>query len=98
MIEIIVNKILDTDLIGTNPSEIKIYEFYSPRLKPLAVWQQVMFEEVYTKKTNEGLVNKILKLFRIYSQVEMWNVNKPSWSSVSKPMQDILTKLDGGLI
>lgn len=79
MVEVLVSRILCHDLAGTNPSDIRVFEYYSPSLKPLRVWQEVFFEEHFQIKEDRGLLAKLLEAVVGTSETPTWGVDKPSW-------------------
>ncbi len=90
VIEDLASQVLENDLRGTEPSEVRFFEYYPSHLRPLVDWQEVKFRDVDPVYKDIGLSEKIRALFGAKQSPERWSVEKPEWSPVSQKMKSQL--------
>lgn len=84
-IETIVSQILATDLLGTDPAELRVFEHYPASMKPIVEWQEVTFEGKDKRKPRRTIVQALMELVSPSQQpYVVWN---PDWHQVSPSMQ-----------
>lgn len=93
-IEAIVSKLLAADLRGTRPDDVRFFEYYSPQLQPLRVWQEVTFEKQTQLKSRASLFTKLLEAIREEKDPgAFWRVDSPQWQPVHESDRVQLEKL-----
>jgi hypothetical protein len=84
-IETLVSQILATDLLGTDPAELRVFEHYPANMKPIVEWQEVTFEEKHKRKPRRTIVQALVDLVSPTEQpYVVWH---PNWYGVSASMQ-----------
>lgn len=90
-IETLVSQILATDLLGMDPTDLRVFEHYPASLKPIVEWQEVTFEGNQKRKPRRTIVQALMELVSPTEQpYVVWN---PNWYQVSTAMQAKLAAL-----
>jgi hypothetical protein len=84
MIEVLASRVLCADLAGTDPSDVRFFEYYPAHLNPIRAWQEVSFEERRPVDESTGLLAKLLQVLSGPTKPSAWCVDKPQWSALSE--------------
>ena len=93
VVEDLSNILLAGDLKGLDPSAVRFFEYYDPARKPLAVWQEVIFEDRFMVRREGSALKVILEFFGLVEAPKIWGVDTPSWGPVHDNLQIQLAAL-----
>jgi len=96
MIETIVSQLLASALLGVNAHQLRVFEFYSPSMNPLIVWQEVKFGEVALRKPRKTIVESISEWFKPTEQPFVAWI--PDWYGVPTRLAERLSALNPALV
>lgn len=96
VVENIVSGLLVGPLYGKDATKLRVFEFYSPTLKPLVVWQEVTFAGVAKREPRRTIVQKLGEFIRPTEQPYV--VWAPQWGAVLPSLEAQLASLDPALV
>ena len=92
-IEMLASIVLRTDLRGTDPAMVRIFEFYPPHMKPMRVWAEVGFKGVYLQVPEKTLLQRLVDSITNAPEDCYWTVDRPTWSQVDTALSRRLAGL-----
>ena len=96
MVESIVSALLSGPLNNMDATKLRVFEFYSPSIKPLIVWQEVVFSGVAKREPRRTILEKLVEFIRPTEQPYV--VWAPQWAPVSPALATQLALIDPALV